>query len=203
MNQLTPQQQAVATALGFESTDLLSELEESIPQGVPNDTGHRRRVADLVEEAAEEEQVDSLDALLAESVAEVEAKAQYISDRKAAAKGYAGLSKEEVEFCNSRMRAFELARVWKADKAISVWVRSTCKNCRAVQTIFSRLMEHHKHRENRSASRWIVVTTTRFGTPAVISEQVVPMCVNCASGLGIYPWNDAPNFDKVVINGQG
>jgi predicted amidohydrolase YtcJ len=159
--------------------DLLAELEETIPQGVPNDTGFRRRADDPVEE------VDVLDALMAESVERLEAERQYKADREAARKGFAGMSKEEVDFCNSRLRAFEMAREWDADRCIAVFVQYVCEKCDTGQTIFSRLMEHHQHRRNPKTHRWVTVKDSKLELETVFDQKTVPMCVNCVDELGL------------------
>jgi hypothetical protein len=155
--------------------DLLTELEESIPQGVPNDTGFRRRADDPAD------QPDALDLLLAESVSAVEADRQYKADKAARAKGFTGLTKEEVDFCNSRMAAFEMAREWTADKAIGIYTKFTCGGCGCYHLVFSRFMEHHKHRRNATASRWVTVVAPAdtLDVELVREERTVPTCEDC------------------------
>lgn len=163
--------------LSTPGTDLLQELEESIPQGVPNDTGHRRRLED------EQAEPDALDLLLAESIGALEAEAQYKRDRVARAKGFTGLTKEEVEFCNSRMAAFEMAREWIADRAIGIYTKFTCAQCGCYHLVFSRFMEHHKHRRNSTTSRWVTVAAPaeRFADDLelVREDRTVASCEDC------------------------
>jgi hypothetical protein len=169
---------------GFKPLDdlVLDELEESIPQGVPNDTGMRRRLDD------EQEQPDALDMLLAESVTAVEAETQYKRDRAAKAKGFTGLSKEEVEFCNSRMAAFEMAREWDADRAIGIYSKFSCAQCGRYSLVFSRYMEHHKHRRNPTAFRWITVRepAAQFqdDLELVREDRTVATCEDCDGVAG-------------------
>ena len=174
--------------------DLLQELEESIPQGVPNDTGFRRRADDPQPEP------DVLDVLMAESMEAVEAQAQYKRDREAQKRGFVGMSKEEVEFCNTRLRAFEMAREWEADRAIAVFVGYVCERCDTARVIFSRLMEHHNHRFNRTAHRWITVKDTKLTATTVYDQVDVPMCGDCLEDLGLQnPLDDdVPWLDNVL-----
>lgn len=160
--------------------NLLQELEESIPQGVPNATRHEgdgvnygRRASDLDLEFA------SLDSLLNESMEKRQLEDQYKRDRESRSKGYSGMSKEEIDFCNSRMHAFEMAREWDADYALAVFVQNTCLVCGSARTVFSRLMEHHQHRRVRTTQRWLVVASTKVNISPCVEEREVPMCVDC------------------------
>jgi hypothetical protein len=161
----------------LDSNDLLAELEESIPQGVPNDTGFRRRATDPVTDDVE---VDSLDALLQESVGARDAEEQYKLDRAAAKRGFSGLTKEEVDFCNSRMHAFEMARIWTPTHAISVWQRFCCLNCDNKRMVFSRYMEHHVSRVNATTHRWVTVKETPMEAMPVKEDREVPTCPKCS-----------------------
>jgi hypothetical protein len=160
-----------------DGNDLLADLQESIPQGVPNDTGYRRRATDAVTEDTE---LDSLDALLQESVGAREAEDQYKLDRAAAKRGFSGMSKEEVDFCNSRMHAFEMARVWTPTHAIGVWQRFCCTNCDQKRMVFSRYMEHHQSRVNPSTHRWVTVKETKMEATPVREDREVPTCPRCS-----------------------
>lgn len=166
------------------SDDLLAELEDSIPQGIPNDTGHRRRATDPV---SDDLGLDSLDALLQESTDAQQAEAQYKADREAQKRNFTGMSREEVEFCNSRMRAFEMARVWEPSHAIEVWQRFCCLGCGRDRMVFSRYMEFHKHRHNATTSRWVTVKETKLPEPTPVREdREVPVCPRCS------PWQLDP-----------
>lgn len=157
---------------------ILAELEDSIPQGQPNDTGLRRRADDIQDV---ESDFADLDQFLADSLHQVDQDKQYKADRKAAANGYSGMTKEEVEFCNSRMRAFEMARVWEADKTIAVFRRYCCDTCGQYLTVFHQYMEHHKHRHNATASRWISTLEAKFPPEPVLEVEEVPFCQSCAA----------------------
>jgi hypothetical protein len=153
------------------SDQLLADLEESMPQGRANST----QFADT-----DEDDFDSLDALLADSLTTAAQERQYQLDRKARKANFTGMSREEVEFCNSRMAAFEMAREWIADKALAVFARYNCTNCLDTKTVFTRYMEHHKHRRNPTASRWLAVQSTKFHPEAVYEDRSVAMCTTCA-----------------------
>lgn len=156
---------------------LLAELEDSIPQGVPNDTGHRRRAEDVVVDP----DFQDLDDLLTQSVTTQQAEAQYKADREAARKNFAGMSKEEVDFCNSRMRAFEMAKVWDAKYAISIWAIYECQNCDRQRMVFSRLMEFHQHKTVATSNRWITVAETKCEDVYPVKEiRPVPTCPRCS-----------------------
>lgn len=160
--------------------DLLDELEDSLPQGVANSTR-------LEPESDSDDQLDSLDALLAESVQVSAQEQQYKKDRDMRKRGFVGMSAQEVEFCNTRMAAFEMAREWKADKAIAIFQRFTCTNCAETRTIFSRFMEHHQHRRNPTAARWLTVKKAGEGLPmeAVVEHRPMEMCVFCVHQFGL------------------
>lgn len=161
----------------LEGANLLAELEESIPQGVPNDTGFRRRATD-----AKVEDLDfaELDAMLAKAEDRIEAEAQYKLDVAARKREFVGMSKEEVDFCNSRMHAFEMARIWEPTHAISVWQMFCCTNCGRDRMVFSRLMEHHKSRVNATTHRWLTVATTKMEAMPVKEIREVPTCPRCS-----------------------
>ena len=139
-------------ATAVDSDSLLAELSDSIPQGVPNST---------FSDPAEADPFAALEELLVESTQALRDKAQYDLDLKARKRGFQGMSQEEVDFCNTRMAVFEMARQWEADKAIGVFVRFTCGSCGNYTVAFSRWMEHHNHRFNPTAKRWIAVSELR------------------------------------------
>lgn len=158
--------------------DLLAELEESIPQGVSNDTGHRRRAEDALEVEGD---LLGLDALLVESVEARDAEAQYKADRESARKGFAGMSKEEVDFCNSRMAAFELAKIWSPEYAVSVWNVYQCACGAKPRTVFSRYMEFHRSRVKDTTTRWLTVKETKLEPVHPVKSVIeVPECPRCS-----------------------
>jgi hypothetical protein len=179
---------------------LLQELEESIPQGVPNDTGFRRRASDTEPDI---EPLDALDALLAESVEQAEAAARYKRDREAAKRNFVGMSKEEIEFCNTRMRAFELAREWDADDCIAIFKGYVCGKCDKSRVVFSRLMEHHQHRRVATTHRWVMVKESKLAPRTVYEEVDVPMCMDCVEEYGMaHPLADETPWLEDVLNGD-
>lgn len=172
--------------------DLLRELEESIPQGVPNATHYGRRASDLDTDLA------SLDSLLCESMEKKQLDDQYKADRDRKGKGYAGMSKEEIDFCNSRMHAFEMAREWDADYALAVFQQFTCDKCQTTRVVFSRLMEHHQHRRVKTTQRWMTVNTTKLPMSTVVEDRPVPMCVDCMEDYGLASTADSPWLEDVL-----
>ena len=151
----------------FDSDALLAELDESIPQGRPNTTRH-------------ENDFDDLDDLLKESLAAIEDKKQYEADLKARKRNFVGMSKEEVDFCNSRMAVFEAARIWETQHAISIWAQYHCTNCERDRMVFSRLMEFQQSRHNKTTNRWITVPSTTFEAMPVKEIREVPVCPRCS-----------------------
>lgn len=172
---------------------LLAELEESIPQGRANST-----------QPTDDDDFADLESLLDESMKDAREKAQYKRDRETARKGYSGLSKEEVEYCNTRMRAFELAREWEVAEAIAVFAQFTCVRCDTARTAFTRLMERHQHRFVKTTSRWVTVKETKLEEiQTVVEDRQVPMCLDCCEELGFEkvsqdtPWlNDVLGIEE-------
>lgn len=152
-----------------------SLLDELIP--TPTDTGHRRRAADAPLIDADFAELDSL---LAKAEDRIEAEAQYKLDREARKRDFVGMSAEEVAFCNSRMHAFEMARIWKPTHAISVWQQFCCTNCGQKRMVFSRYMEHHQSRTNATTHRWLTVAETKMEATPVREEREVPTCPRCS-----------------------
>lgn len=151
------------------SDQLLQELDDSIPQGVPNST-----------RPAIDDDFAALDDLLSESLESINAKAQYDADLKARKRNFVGMSKEEVDFCNSRMAAFEAARIWEPQHAISVWQQFCCENCGNQRMVFSRYMEFHQSRSVATTNRWITVPSTKMEAMPVKEVRDVPTCPRCS-----------------------
>ena len=175
------------------STNLMAALDDLLPQGVPNAT---RYELDL-------DPMAGLEALLGESVKVRAEEEQYKKDREARKRGYHGLSKEEVEFCNSRMHAFEMAREWEVVECISVWTQFRCVHCNTVQMVFSRLMEHHQHRRLHHTRRWQTVLSTKIESAdivPVIEDRIVPFCEDCVveQATMLPPDNDSPYLEAVL-----
>jgi hypothetical protein len=155
-----------------DSNKLLAELEESIPQGVPNST--QATSAD-----DNDDPFADLEEMLSASLAEVQQRQQYEADLKARKRGFHGMSKEEVDFINSRMAAFEEARIWEPDGAISVWALYQCK-CGCNRMVFSRYMEHQTSRVNKTTHRWITTATAKFEAMPVKELHKVETCPRCS-----------------------
>lgn len=154
------------------SDELLRELEESIPQGQPMST---QPIED-----EEDEGFAALDALLDESLGAVREKAQYEADLKMRKRGFHGMSKEEIDFCNSRMAVFEAARIWETQYAVSIWTLFQCQNCKRDRMVFSRLLEHQQSRHNAATRRWVTVNKTTFEATPVKELRPVPTCPRCS-----------------------
>jgi hypothetical protein len=170
---------------------LVQELEESMPQGVPNSV---RPATTLDDDFA------GLDDLLAESMEKKNAEDQQKRDREAARKGYPGMSKEEVEFCNSRMRVWEMQREWDADDCIAVFQHFHCLHCDTARVVFSRLMEHHQHRFVKTTSRWVTVKESKIEARTVLEDREVPMCVDCMEEFDFEPIGEDTPWLPDVLN---
>ncbi len=149
------------------SDQLLAELDDSLPQGQPNATRY-------------EDDLSELDALLEESVEADQERQQYQVDLKARKRGFHGMSQEEVQFCNSRMAAFEAQRVWQTTHAISVWAHYTCTRCDSMRQVFSRFMEHQQSRQVKSTHRWVTVGATLLEATPVKETRFTPECARCS-----------------------
>ena len=179
---------------GAEQPDpLLQELEDSMPQGVPNSTRPANDDPD--------DDFAALDQLLSESTTAAEAEAQYKKDRESLRRGYAGLSREEVAFCNSRMHAFEMAREWDVEAAYAVFVQHTCMKCGTARTVFSRLIEKHQHRRVATTKRWLVVSETKLPLQVAVEERELAMCLDCMGDYGLALTEDTPWLED-LINGS-
>lgn len=155
------------------SDQLLSELDESIPQGVPNATRHEQDASDGL---------GSLDELLADSMSDQEERAQYIADLKVRKRGFAGMSKEEVDFCNSRMQVFERERIWRPVANIAVFALFKCENCLSEKRVFARWMQQQASRTNATARRFDTVREPIKSLSTITAEEVrkVQLCTSCA-----------------------
>jgi hypothetical protein len=161
--------------LAIDTDSLLEELEESIPQGRPLPT------------RAEPDAFDELDDLLQESLDEVSAKKQYAEDLKARKRNFTGMSAEEAAFCNSRMQAFEQARIWRPVKNLAVFTQFECTNCHDTKRVFTRWMLQEKSRTNATARRWETVAEAKANLPteAAMETRKTSICTSCAPMLGI------------------
>lgn len=162
--------------LPVDTDSLLDELEESIPQGRALPTS-----------SPEEDVFDELDELLQESLDEVATKKQYAEDLKARKRNFTGMSAEEVAYCNSRMQAFEQARIWRPISNLAVFTRFECLNCHDYKTVFTRWMLREKSRLNATAQRWETVDTPKdhLPTDAAIEVRKTSICTSCAPMLNI------------------
>lgn len=155
------------------SDQLLAELEDSLPQGVPNATRF--------------DDTDPLEELLAESLSADAERAQFQSDLKARKRGFVGMSAAEVEFCNSRMQAFEQARVWRPIENLAVFARFVCMGCSSERLVFTRYMQAQASRTNPTARRWDTVIKPNAAVPTrcAVERRLTPICPSCAPQAGL------------------
>lgn len=157
-------------------SDLLRELEESIPQGRVNST--RPTAAD---------DFDDLDAMMEETLGIDRKEKEYQEDLKQRKRGFSGMSKEEVAFCNSRMAAFEAARIWFPRRNIAVFTKFTCSNCGDQAMMFSRWMQEQQSRREKTSWRWTPAAEPSPSLPNISAyeERPTALCVYCARIAGI------------------
>ena len=156
------------------SDQLLADLDEPLPQGVPNAT----RLADDFSE---------LDDLLADSVSAMEEKEAYQADLKARKKNYIGMDVQETAACVARMQAFEQARIWKPLENLAVFARYVCTECSSEKLVFTRFMQAQVARNNPKLRRWDTVQKplTHLPTRCAVERRVVPLCPSCAVLQGL------------------
>jgi hypothetical protein len=156
------------------SDQLLQDLEDSMPQGVANSAEY--------EEDSDDGGLSELDDLLNDSLSEAREREQYQADLKARKRNFNGMSKEEVDFCNSRMAAFEAARIWRPTANIAVFARITCKNCGDSKRIFSRWMQKQQSRTTATSRRVVTLPGPTKSLPNIVAEEqrVSAVCPTCA-----------------------
>jgi len=163
--------------LPIDSDSLLADLDESLPQGVANST----QVADPLD------QLDPLAELLLESMSDAQEREAYKADLKARKRGFINMSKEEVDFCNSRMQTFEQARMWKPVENLAVFARFVCTNCNSEKLVFSRWMMAMKSRTNPTTRKWdtVLKPNQHVLTRTAVDRRLVPLCPSCAVAEGL------------------
>ncbi len=156
------------------SDQLLDELGESLPQGVPNATRF-------------EDDFSELDDLLQDSVSAMEEKAAYQADLKARKKNYIGMDAAETAACVARMQAFEQARMWKPVENLAVFARYICTDCFTEKLVFTRYMQAQTSRTNPTARRWDTVAqpNKHLPTRTAVERRLVPTCPSCAVLAGL------------------
>ena len=132
----------------------------------------------------QDDDMSSLEDLLGESQGLVEEASQHDADLKARKRGFVGMSKEEVDFCNSRMQVFEQAKTWKPRENIAVLTCFKCKNCASEQTVFTRWMQSQVSRANPSNRRFDTVLAQVEGLPTItaLETRETAACFDCAAG---------------------
>jgi hypothetical protein len=173
------------------SDDLLRDLEESIPQGVSNSTEFSDVFDELddltlrpTDKPAKSDVSDpfaDLEGFLSESLDQDKVRSQHKLDLAARKKGFQGMSKAEVDFCNSRMQAFELARIWRATENIAVFTRFCC-SCGQDKLVFTRWMQAQVSRVVATTKHWDTVAKPIEGLPTTVAfeERKVDLCAVCA-----------------------
>lgn len=123
-----------------------------------------------------------LDEDLAKAMQSVEEEQQYKKDLAAKKRGYAGFSKEEIDFINSRMAAFEEARLWRPLRNIAVFTTFRCGGCGDTKRLFTRWMQEQRSRLNAGNRRWITTPSRNEKVETIVAddERQTDICTSCA-----------------------
>lgn len=128
------------------------------------------------------DELDELEALLGEALADKKT-AEAVKAARAKAKSGYGLSADDLE----RIRKWELAREWQPTANVAFFKRYECA-CGRHQTVFEALMLEQRHRTQRLTHRWTKIETEVLELPkrAAIRKTWTPLCQVCTSTYG-YP----------------
>lgn len=167
--------------------DLLAELEDSLPQGVPNSVQFE---ADDEDDSTLLKPVDDfmdLEDLLDSAMKEQHERERYQLDMKARKRSFSGMTPEEVAFCNSRMAAFEAARIWRTELNVAVFATVTCLNCGDTRRIFSRWMIKQQSRVTATTKRLMPAPKPTANVKTIAAEEPrnSAICPSCAMLEGI------------------
>lgn len=143
---------------------------------------------DLLHEAtdpvAEEQaaEIDPLDELLSESLAEVAEQRATKDARERLKRGGATATQRAED--EERIRRWEALHEWKAVANVAQFERHKCA-CGRQQTIFRQLMTRQVHRHLKVV-RWQQAETTLADLPneIVVQKWETPMCTYCADTRG-------------------
>jgi len=126
------------------------------------------------------EEIDELEALLGEAMADKKL-SETVKAARAKAKGGFGLSADDLE----RIRRWELAKEWLPVANVALFRRYTC-HCGFHATLFEGLMLEQKHRHDKHANRWTTQETAQAALPnkTAIRKSNVPLCQRCAASQG-------------------
>jgi hypothetical protein len=127
-----------------------------------------------------EEEIDELEALLGEALADKKV-ADHVKAARAKAKSGFGLSAEDLE----RIRKWELAKEWLPVANTALFKRYVC-TCGFHTTVFEGLMLEQRHRHSSHANRWTVQEAALASLPnkTAIRTARIPMCQRCAASKG-------------------
>lgn len=156
------------------------ELEELLSQSIaaPNDEDDAVAEKQGVED--EGEPLDTLDALLAESIAELEGKRKLRELRQRAVKP--GLSTRERQEIEAKVREWEARIEWQDEANVALFTRQLCAHCGTVAFPFNSMLRRQSHKTVKSSMRWITVEDLNPHLPreAVLRDRTVPFCQVCA-----------------------
>jgi len=142
---------------------------------------------DQNDEELEQSGLEELDELLDESLQADREKKKYQEDLKARKRNFSGMSAAEVAFCNSRMAAFEVARIWRPVENLAVFTRFICQACGDDKLIFTRYMQAQIAYHNPATKRWATIDkpTSTLPTRTAVEERQVPLCAKEAVMMGL------------------
>lgn len=138
---------------------------------------------DLLAESIEPVSIlDELDALLQESIKAVEEEAAIKFLRAKQKRG--GVSKEERDADEARIREWEARREWDTKANIGVFNKTEC-SCGSMTLTWSHLMHEQVHKEKR-VTRSVRATAQIATLPNVTAYQVISVeaCTACAGSKG-------------------
>jgi len=137
----------------------------------------------------------SLDDLLSESVALVEASSAEKELKKRVARG--GMQAGELVESQSLLLKWELARVWGKTKNVLAFTRQRCQDCGSYHNTFSGFFELHQHKNQPNTTRQIAVTRFEMDLPKLVtySDAEVPTCHACAEHDGWELEDDSPDSE--------
>ena len=178
---------------GLSDADLDALMEEMIEQVAIEDgeavTTQANDDGTEFEDDADNE-LDSLDALMAESLEAVAEKQKLKIAREKQRRG--GLSAKEQAENDAWLARWEMQNIWKPAANVAMYKSYKC-DCGRKQTIFHQLLQRQTHRHNAQTQRWIdtEVQLTNLPNEIVVQKWTTPQCTYCSAKAG-FDFTTAP-----------
>lgn len=154
-----------------------------------NDEGDRVAQEQAEQDAAGEAatpptDIDPLEALLAESMEPVRAKAEMRANRDKLARG--GLTAQERKEIESKIREWESKVEWKGEANVLLIIRQECTRCGLRWHSNGGLFTRQVHRAQSHARRWVRAESELAQLPneTALKLEHVGMCYGCADERG-------------------